>query len=536
MEKEIKWWKNAVVYQIYPLSFMDSNSDGIGDLKGITSKLDYLKNLGVDVIWLSPVYESPMDDNGYDIKNYLAIDPIFGTMEDMKNLIKMTHDLDMRLIMDLVVNHTSDEHHWFLESRKSKDNIYRDFYVWRDEPSDIGSVFGGSAWEYDELTDAYYFHLFSKKQPDLNWDNPILRQKIYAIVNFWLDLGIDGFRLDVIDLIGKDIDKKILSDGPHLIKRLQELYDECFKGRDIMTVGEMPGLSLERAAEITSGKNPLLDMIFQFSHISLDEISGKGKWALKKLDLIEFKNVFERLQHLMYNHGWNSLFLANHDQPRAVTRYGSEKYRSESAKMLATILYGMQGTPYVYQGEEIGMTGVKFENIDMYKDIETKNIYHILTNQGISHEKIMESIYQKGRDNSRTPFQWDDSKNAGFSNGTPWLDVNPNYIEINAKNDLANEKGIYSYFQKLFQIRKSHSVFLDGKFIPWMKEHPKMFSYFRKNNKEEILIIGSFSDEKMVIELPSKIYELLISNDDQVKLENQMEIPPYYACILKIGG
>ncbi|MBU1019601.1 MAG: alpha-glucosidase [Firmicutes bacterium] len=535
MEKQVKWWKNALVYQVYPLSFMDSNQDGYGDLKGITSQLDYLKNLGVDVIWLSPVYESPMDDNGYDIKNYLAIDPIFGNMEDMKNLIFQTHQKKMRLIMDLVVNHTSDEHHWFLESKSSKDNPYRDYYVWRDEPSTIGSVFGGSAWEYDEVTDSYYFHLFSKKQPDLNWDNPVLREKIYAIVNFWLDMGIDGFRLDVIDLIGKDIDRHILSDGPHLNERLQELYDQCFRGRDIMTVGEMPGLSLERAAAITSGENPLLDMIFQFSHISLDEVPGQGKWALKKLDLIEFKNVFEKLQHLMYNHGWNSLFLANHDQPRAVSRYGSTLYRMESAKMLATVLYGMQGTPYVYQGEEIGMTGVRFDNIDQYKDIETKNIYQILTHQGIPHEKVMEAIYAKGRDNSRTPFQWNDSKNAGFSEGNPWLDVNPNYLEINAKKDLSNPNGVYAYFKKLFQIRKSNPVFLEGRFIPFMKENEKIFAYYREDDQDKVLIIGSFSDEKMKLEIPFEQFELLISNDESVEIKNHMEIPPYYACILRIG-
>ena len=535
MEKEMKWWKNAVVYQIYPLSFMDANGDGIGDLKGIISKLDYLKDLGVDVIWLSPVYESPMDDNGYDIKNYLEIDPIFGTMEDMKHLIEQTHQKGMRLIMDLVLNHTSDEHHWFLESKKSKDNPYRDFYIWRDEPSDIGSVFGGSAWEYDAQTSSYYFHLFSKKQPDLNWDHPMLREKIYSIVNFWLDLGIDGFRLDVIDLIGKDIDRKILSDGPYLNQRLQELNDRCFKKRDIMTVGEMPGLSIERAASITSGDKPLLDMIFQFSHISLDEVPGKGKWALKKLDLMEFKNVFERLQDLMYNNGWNSLFLANHDQPRAVSRYGDLDFRVMSSKMLATILYGMQGTPYVYQGEEIGMTGVKFDHIEKYKDIETKNIYQILTNQGISHEQAMESIYAKGRDNSRTPFQWDDSKNAGFSTGTPWLDLNPNYTEINAKSDLSNPKGVYSYFKKLFQIRKSNPVFLDGKFIPYMKEHPEVFAYYRENEDDQILVIGSFSKHILHIELPNRKLTLLISNDDSVEINNHMEIPPYYACILRIG-
>lgn len=536
MEKKIAWWKNAIVYQIYPLSFQDSNGDGIGDIKGIISRLDYLKNLGVDVIWLSPIYQSPMDDNGYDISDYLKINPPFGSMDDMKELIHQIHQRKMRIIMDLVINHTSDVHEWFLESRKSKDNPYRDYYIWKDQHTPIDSVFGGSAWTFDPITEQYYFHLFSKRQPDLNWRNPKLRSHIYQIVNTWLDMGIDGFRLDVIDLIGKDVDQFQLSDGPYLNAYLKELHDTCFKGRDIMTVGEMPGLSIERAVEITSGDTPLLSMIFQFAHIGLDEVPGQGKWALKKLDLVEFKKVFEKLQHRLYQSGWNSLFLSNHDQPRVVSRYGSEVYRVESAKMLATVIYGMQGTPYIYQGEEIGMTGVKFPSIDDYQDIETKNIYHILRDKGWSEEDIMTSIYSKSRDNSRTPFQWNDEENAGFSSGKPWLKVNPNYQKINAKNDLNNQDGVFRYYQDLLKLRKNNDIFYSGKFDLINPNHPKIFVYKRYTDQQTLLVIGSFSQNEETIDLTKfKVKKMLITNNDKVKLESMTKLPPYYAAIYEIG-
>ncbi len=536
MEKNMNWWKKAVVYQIYPLSFQDSNNDGIGDLKGIISRLDYLENLGVDVIWLSPVYKSPMDDNGYDISDYLSIDPIFGTMDDMKQLIKEVHQRKMRLIMDLVVNHTSEEHIWFKEARKSKDNPYRDYYIWSDTETNIGSVFGGKAWTYDENTKQYYFHLFSKRQPDLNWQNPELRKHIYTIVNTWLDMGIDGFRLDVIDLIGKDVFNYQLSDGPYLNEYLSELNDMCFKGRDIMTVGEMPGLSVERQIEITKIDHPLLSMIFQFAHVGLDEVPGQGKWVLKKLDLVEFKKTFTKLQQSLYDKGWNSLFLSNHDQPRVVTRYGSETYRIESAKMLATILYGMQGTPYVYQGEEIGMTGVKFNSISDYQDIETKNIYTILKDQGWSEEKIMESIYQKSRDNSRTPFQWDDSINAGFTKGKPWLKINPNYLSINAKNDVSDLSGVYQYYKRLLKLRKEMDIFHEGTFILHLENHPKLFIYERKNNHQRVLVIGSFSDQEEVIDLSAfNIKKTLITNDETIVLSGLTKLSPYYTGIFEMG-
>ena len=536
MEKDIKWWKNAIVYQIYPLSFQDSNGDGIGDLNGIRSRLTYLKDLGVDVIWLSPVYKSPMDDNGYDIADYLAIDPIFGHMDDMKKLISDVHRHGMRLIMDLVVNHTSDEHAWFKASKSSKDNPKRDYYIWRDQPSDIGSVFGGPAWTFDATTKQYYFHLFSKRQPDLNWQNETLRRDIYQMINTWLDMGIDGFRLDVIDLIGKDVDSRMLSDGPYLITYLKEMYDTCFKYRDIMTVGEMPGLSIERARDITSGEEPLLSMIFQFAHVGLDEVPGQGKWVLKELDLNEFKQTFEKLQHVMYQKGWNSLFLSNHDQPRVVTRYGSEKYRKRSAKMLATILYGMQGTPYVYQGEEIGMTGVKFESIDDYRDIETKQIYEILKKQGWDEEKIMTSIYAKSRDNSRTPFQWNNEEHAGFSETNPWLKVNPNYPMINADHDMKDPDGVYPYYQSLFKLRKQEPIFLEGDFQLIYEDHPKVFAYMRNTKEKRILVIGSFSDQPIIMDLSSyHLKKILITNDHNVLLAEQMRLSPYYTAIIEIG-
>ncbi|MFA6801718.1 MAG: alpha-glucosidase [Acholeplasmataceae bacterium] len=535
MEKNIKWFKDAVVYQIYPLSFKDSNNNGIGDIKGIISKLDYLKNLGVDVIWLSPVYQSPMLDNGYDISNYLEINPIFGSLDDLKELIKQTHDMHMKLVMDLVINHTSDQHEWF---KKSIQNhlTYQDYYIWRDQPTDIDSIFGGSAWTYNQERNAYYFHLFAESQPDLNWRNQAMRQNIYNMINVWLDMGIDGFRLDVIDLIGKDIDHKILSNGPYLETYLKELYDTCFKHRDIMTVGETPGLSIERASELTDSKNPYLDMVFQFAHIGLDEMPGKGKWALKTLDLLELKQTFNKVQQTFYKKGWNALFLANHDQPRALHRYGSSIYPKESAKMLATLIYGMQGTPFVYQGEEIAMTGVEYDDIIKYRDIETLQIYDILLKQGIPKKEVMKSIHAKGRDNSRTPFQWDDTAYAGFSTHQPWLDVNPNYKTVNAKKDLASKDSVFMYFKSLFQIRKLHEAFTLGNFEIYQIENKKHFSYYRTYKDEKYLIICSFSNTSFRFDLPHENFEVLLSNYQQFDLHKSNEIPPYFSCILKIGA
>ena len=463
---ERQWWHSSVVYQIYPRSFNDSNGDGIGDINGIREKLDYLKELGIDVIWLSPVYKSPNDDNGYDISDYCDIMDEFGTMEDMDNLLKEANEKGIKILMDLVVNHTSDEHKWFIEAKKSKDNEYRDYYIWRDpvndkEPNDLGSTFSGSAWQYDEESGQYYLHLFSKKQPDLNWENENVRKEVYDMMNFWIDKGIGGFRMDVIDLIGKVPDDMITGNGPKLHEYLQEMNKAALEGNDLLTVGETWGATPEVAKLYSNPERKELSMVFQFEHIGLDQIEGKDKWDVKPLDLLELKRVLSKWQTELEGEGWNSLFWNNHDLPRIVSRWGNDKeYRVESAKMLATILHGMEGTPYIYQGEEIGMTNIRLENIDEYNDIETLNMYKDRISKGYSHEEIMNSIYIKGRDNARTPMQWDDSENAGFTTGKPWLAVNKNYKEINVKKALEDKNSIFYHYKKLIEIRKNNDTII----------------------------------------------------------------------------
>ena len=520
-----------VVYQIYPLSFKDSNHDGIGDINGITSELNYLKDLGVDVIWLSPVYQSPMDDNGYDISDYYEINPMFGTKADLLNLLQQAHQLGLKVIMDLVLNHTSDEHVWFKEALKGEDNPYFDYYIWSKEPSNITSVFSGSAWQYVPLLNSYYFHLFSVKQPDLNWQNPKLRQEIYNMINYWLELGFDGFRLDVIDLIGKDVTHKQLADGPYLDTYLTELYEQCFKGKDVFTVGEMPGISLKRAHEIVSTQNAL-DMAFQFDHIALDEIEGQGKWALKKLDLNALKQTFNKTQQLFKNSGWASLFWSNHDQPRAVSRYGNpdERYRKDSAKMLFTLLFSMKGTPYIYQGEEFAMTGIKLP-IEQYKDIETKNIYQELKQKGISEAEIMQSIYAKSRDNSRTPMQWNETKFAGFSTNEPWITVNPNYQTINRDKDTLDPTGVIQYVKSLLKLRKEVDLFTTGQFQLLEIEHKNLFIYERTHSTERIIVICNWTNETTQNPIDIKGLTLLLSN-----ATNHQTLKPYYAGIFYEKG
>ncbi len=534
-----KWWKKATVYQIYPLSFCDSDNDGYGDIKGIISKLDYLKDLGVKILWLSPVYESPMDDNGYDISDYYKINPLFGTMEDFEELLRSAHERQLKIIMDLVVNHTSDCHPWFLEAKKGKDNKYRNYYIWKDPvnggvPSDVKSIFSGPAWEYDENTDQYYFHLFSKRQPDLNWDNEELRSEIYKMINWWLDKGIDGFRMDVIDLIGKDIDKGIIANGPTLHKRLQEMYVNCFQGRDIITVGETPCADIEIGKQFTNPKNQELDMIFQFQHISVDQVKGKSKWELAPLNLNELKEIFNTWQVGLYNEGWNSLFWCNHDQPRIVSRFGDDKYyRVESAKMLATALHFMQGTPFVYQGEEIGMTNIKLD-ISEYKDIETLNMYQEFSGYGWSHEKIMNSIYAKGRDNARTPMQWNDEENAGFTKGNPWLKVNSNYHEINVRKSLNDDDSIYRYYQKLIALRKELDIITYGSFKLIFKDHPQVFAYERKYLSEKLTVVCNFSKDAYDVELRlSDDYEILIGNYKKTEIKEKMKLKPYECFVIR---
>jgi oligo-1,6-glucosidase len=515
-----EWWKKSVVYQIYPRSFMDSNGDGIGDIQGIIEKLDYLRLLGADVIWLSPVYDSPNDDNGYDIRNYQAIMKEFGTMADFDQMLTEVHNRGMKLVMDLVVNHTSDEHIWFVESKKSKDNPYRDYYFWRkgkegQEPNNWGSVFGGSAWQYDETTDEYYLHLFSKKQPDLNWENPKLRKEVYNMMKFWLDKGIDGFRMDVINMISKnpelpDGDKRkgqlygdggrYFMNGPRIHEFLQEMNQEVLSKYPVMTVGEMPGAAPEDAVLYTDPERKEVNMIFTFEHMDLDSAPG-DKWNLKPFELVELKENLAKWQTALHNKGWNSLYWNNHDQPRIVSRFGDDgPYRVESAKMLAACLHFMQGTPYIYQGEEIGMTNVKFTSLDDYRDIETINMYNERRALGYSHEEIMNSIYGKGRDNARTPMQWDSTDNAGFTTGTPWIKVNPRYKEINAKAALEDPSSIFYFYQKLIQFRKEMDIITKGGFELLLKDHSQLFVYERKLYDERLLVVCNFSGEEVVVE------------------------------------
>nr|WP_312292631.1 alpha-glucosidase [Clostridium chromiireducens] len=545
MNKE--WWKESVVYQVYPRSFNDSNGDGIGDLKGIIEKLDYLKELGIDVIWLSPVYKSPNDDNGYDISDYEDIMDDFGTMEDMDELIKEGNKRGIKILMDLVVNHTSDEHKWFIESKKSKDNPYREYYIWRDpvngeEPNDLRSTFSGSAWQYDETTGQYYLHLFSKKQPDLNWENEEMRNKVYDMMNFWIDKGIGGFRMDVIELIGKIPDEKIKENGPKLHEYIKEMNNKTFGSKNLLTVGEAWCSNPEIAKQYSNTDGSELSMVFQFEHILLDQQPGKEKWDLKPLELLDLKKALSRWQVELEGSGWNSLFWNNHDVPRIVSRWGNDKeYRIESAKMLATLLHGMKGTPYIYQGEELGMTNIKFEDLNDYKDIETLNMYKERIEQGYKHEDIMSSIYAKGRDNARTPIQWNDSKNAGFTTGEPWIKVNPNYKEINSKSQLNDENSIFNYYKKLIEIRKTNPIVVYGKYELILEENKEIFAYTRTLENEKLLVICNFTDNKTKFEFEEKIEfnskELLISNYevDVNGSINNIELRPYESRIYKLA-
>ncbi|HAT8519469.1 TPA: alpha-glucosidase [Vibrio vulnificus] len=543
---ENKWWHDAVVYQIYPRSFCDSNNDGIGDLNGIISKLDYLKTLGVNVLWLSPVYKSPMDDNGYDISDYQDIAAEFGTMADMQNLLDQAKARDIRIVMDLVVNHTSDEHPWFVEARKSKDSPYRDYYIWRDAkpdgsvPDDQGSIFGGSAWQWDEATQQYYFHLFSKRQPDLNWENPKVQQEVHEMMNWWIDQGIGGFRLDVIDLIGKEIDKGITGNGPRLHPLLQEMNKATFGDKDLLTVGETWGATPEIAKLYSDPARHELSMVFQFEHITLTWQHG-DKWNPIPLDLKQFKHVLTKWQTELSNQGWNSLFWNNHDLPRVVSKYGDDqRYRVESAKMLATALHFLKGTPYIYQGEEIGMTNVAFESLEQYKDIETLNFYKVKTESGVSHQHMMDAIHENSRDNARTPMQWSASKNGGFSQAKPWIEVNPNYPEINVEQALADSDSIFYHYQKLIELRKQHPAIVYGDFAPLFAEHDSVFAYVRSHQDEQLLVINNFSDQDVSIELPdnlqNKEVNCLIYNYDPLDmLSVTLSLKPYqcYAFILR---
>lgn len=557
---EQKWWKETVVYQIYPRSFKDSNGDGIGDLPGIIQKLDYLKNLGVNVIWLCPVYKSPNDDNGYDISNYQDIMDDFGNMKDMENLLTKIHRRDMKLIMDLVVNHTSDEHPWFIESRSSIDNPYRDFYIWRKSknglpPNNWGSVFGGSAWEYDERTQECYLHLFSKKQPDLNWENPRVREEIYKMMKWWLDKGIDGFRMDTVNMFSKVpglLDGKIIKgykygdgsphflNGPRIHEYLQEMNKKVLSKYDIMTVGETPGTAPQIATKYVDQDRHELNMVFHFELMEIDH-DPINKWKLKKWKLTELKKIFTKWHESLKEKGWNSLFMNNHDQPRMISRFGdNKKYRVELAKTLATLLHTLPGTLYVYQGEEIGMTNVAFDNIEDYRDIETLNFYHEMTKKGLPKEKIMEAIHRISRDNARTPMQWDDSPYAGFTTGTPWIKINPNYPDVNVAHDLKDSNSIFHYYQKIIRLRKENLIMTYGDYQLILEDDEHIYSYLRTLNKDRLLIILNFFSNQTIFNLPANIdyqdKKLLISNYDIEESEDikRIYLRPYEARVYKL--
>ncbi|CAI3304682.1 alpha-glucosidase [Enterococcus cecorum] len=536
------WWQEVVVYQIYPRSFKDSNGDGIGDLPGIIEKLDYLEKLGIGAIWLSPVYQSPNDDNGYDISDYEAIMTEFGTMADMDRLIAEAKKRNIRIIMDLVVNHTSDEHAWFVEARKSKDNPYRDYYVWADPSEDGGvpnglrSAFSGSAWQLDEATGQYYLHLFSKKQPDLNWQNEKVRQAVYQMMNFWIDKGIGGFRMDVIDLIGKVPEKEITGNGPRLHEFLQEMNQATFGKHDLLTVGETWGATPEIAKLYSNPYRHELSMVFQFEHIGLDQQEGGEKWDLAPVDLGKLKQIFAKWQTELDNQGWNSLFWNNHDLPRMISRWGNDgQYRVESAKMLAILLHMQKGTPYIYQGEEIGMTNTAITDISQAKDIETINMYHERLANGYAKEDIIHSINVKGRDNARRPVQWNNHAFAGFSTVEPWIAVNDNYEKINVEQALADPDSIFYTYQKLIALRKANPIMIWGDF-ELVDTQEEVFAYLRKYQGETWLVVTNFSNEAHDFKYDNvKAKEIVIENMP-VQLSECLDLTlkPWQAFVVKL--
>lgn len=553
MEK--KWWKESVVYQIYPKSFKDSNGDGIGDIKGIIEKLDYLKELGVNVLWISPMLESPQDDNGYDISDYRRIYEDYGTMEDYEKMLSEAHKRDIKVLMDLVVNHTSDEHNWFIESRKSKDNPYRDYYIWKDpvngkEPNNWGGVFGGSAWEYDEKTQMYYLHLFSKKQPDLNWENEKVRREVYDMMTFWCEKGIDGFRMDVISMISKnqafpdgEVKNGLYGDfnpycvhGPRIHEFLQEMNKEVLSRYDIMTVGETSGVTIEEAQKYAGEDRNELNMVFQFEHVE-DACGDHGKWTTAKFNFRDFKKTMIKWQEELQGKAWNSLFLGNHDQPRSVSRFGNDNpaYRETSAKMLATCLHMMQGTPYVYQGEELGMTNVYFDKLEDYRDIESINFFTELTEAGImTPEYMMKCLMLRSRDNARTPMQWDDSAQGGFTSGKPWIRINSNYKEINAVQQLGDPDSVFHYYQKLIRLRKEKDIIVYGDFEALCRDDDKIFAYTRKLDQKKLLTVCNFSDQNAEMDIPEEFAgaQCLITNLGRTVFDRNFVLRPYEAFVL----
>jgi len=549
------WWKEAIVYQIYPRSFCDSNGDGIGDLNGITSKLDYLKELGIDVIWLSPVYKSPNDDNGYDISDYEAIMTEFGTMDDFDKMLSEAHGRGIKIVMDLVVNHTSDEHPWFVESRSSKDNPKRDYYIWKEgkngkEPNNWGSAFSGPAWKYDEKTDMYYLHLFSVKQPDLNWENQKVRKEVFDMMTRWCKKGIDGFRMDVISLISKPEgfpdakvvglygDMNICANGPKVHDYLKEMNQKVLSKFDIMTVGETAGVTLDEAKRYANSEGSELNMVFQFEHMSLDS-GEKFKWSTKHIPLVPLKENLTKWQLGLDDVAWNSLYFCNHDQPRIVSRLGddSDEFRELSAKCIATCLHMMQGTPYVHQGEELGMTNTVFNSVDDFRDLESVNAYRELIESGLyTKEDMFPKIAHKSRDNARTPMPWDTSENAGFTTGTPWLALNPNYNKINVADQLKREDSVFHYYQKLIKLRKEYEIIVYGKYELLLPDDEHIFAYVRTLGNQKLLVVCNFSKTEQKFDFSG--YEnakVLISNYDG-NISEKATLKPYSAIALLLDN
>ena len=554
------WWKNSVVYQIYPRSFKDSNGDGFGDLPGVIEKLDYLKELGIDVIWLSPVFDSPQDDNGYDIRDYRSVYAGFGTNEDMEELIAQAHKRGIKVVMDLVVNHTSDEHVWFVESRKSRENAYSDYYIWKDpkadgsEPNNWGSSFCGSAWEYSEQRGQYFLHFYSRRQPDLNWENPKVRKEVYDLMKFWMEKGVDGWRMDVIASISKEQDfpdypeeegrkyytGKYHSNGPRLHEFIQEMNREVLSKYDCMTVGEAPGSTPEVARLFTDPDRKELNMIFTFEHMNIDRVPGSvnRKWALKPFDLRELKRVMSDWQYKLAGRGWNALYFENHDQPRVISRWGNDtEYREECAKAYATVLHGMQGTPYIYQGEEIGMNNVAFE-LEEYVDIEVRNAFQelVVNGKSITREEFQKAVWNKSRDNGRTPMQWDDSENAGFTTGTPWFRVSDRYQEINVKNALEKKDSVFYYYKELIRLRHEEPLLTEGEYRLILPEDEHIFAYLRQTEKEGWLVAANLSEKTLpsepLREFVKEMQEVMIGNYERTGIEG--ELRPYEAFMMRI--
>ncbi|MEH7375564.1 alpha,alpha-phosphotrehalase [Neobacillus drentensis] len=548
----VAWWKKAVVYQIYPKSFNDTTGNGTGDIQGIIEKLDYLKDLGVEVLWLTPIYKSPQRDNGYDISDYYTIHEDYGTMEDFDQLLAEAHKRGLKIIMDIVINHTSTEHEWFKQARSSRDNPYRDFYIWKDgkdgeTPTNWESKFGGSAWEYDEATEQYYLHLFDVTQADLNWENEKVRAALYEMMHFWLKKGVDGFRLDVINLISKDQSfpqddsdgRKFYTDGPRIHEFLHEVNEQVFSKYDIMTVGEMSSTSIDNCIKYTNPTQEELNMTFSFHHLKVDYPNG-DKWTKADFDFHSLKQILSNWQVGMnQGGGWNALFWCNHDQPRVVSRFGDDqKHHKESAKMLATALHMLQGTPYIYQGEEFGMTNPNFNSIDEYRDVESLNIFNIKKKEGTDEQAIIDILKQKSRDNSRTPVQWNANENAGFTSGTPWIQTASNFQEINAEQALKDSDSIFFHYQKLIQLRKRYDVITDGKYLPISNEDDAIFAYVRTSGSEKLLVINNFYDKEKAFVLPADLHldeydsEMLLSNyEDSTPIGPEISLRPYESVV-----